>query len=370
MVFIYVGLKTGKEYTRTVRDRLADGGGEVDTSDFDARNLLTVTLTRMDLQAELAKAGVILDGDGDVLAGTAGERSGSGGGEGGASILTRIESSDNTVVERALTECASWDASHVEALTRLLARSQFYKRAVDALLTIGEPTLDHLTAVLLDEHADFVIRRRIPRRPLRSRLTGGAPGAARSPGRGPFRGPLPGRDRSGAAPGPRPCCHAGRLAADRVARRRARGEPRSSDLGASKILDGSEAGDDDFVGKRVDVRGELSLEHTFRQLSLVLDPAAVKMAFHGIIMDDENLQSLALEYLEQVLPPEIRARLWPFIGDISEYQRRQSMRSVDEVVGELSQTGATLFGGVEERAALDQALREHGHRPEEDETNE
>ena len=38
-----------------------------------------------------------------------------------------------------------------------------------------------------------------------------------------------------------------------------------------KILDDTEADDDDFVGQRVGVRGELSLEHTFRQLSLVLD---------------------------------------------------------------------------------------------------
>jgi hypothetical protein len=89
------------------------------------------------------------------------------------------------------------------------------------------------------------------------------------------------------------------------------------------------------------------------------------MAFHGIIMDDENLQSLSLEYLEQVLPPRIRERLWPFIGDISEYQRRQALRSVDEVVRDLSQTGATLFGDASDRAALDEVLR--GHRASEKE---
>ena len=32
---------------------------------------------------------------------------------------------------------------------------------------------------------------------------------------------------------------------------------------------------------------------------------------------------------------------------------------VDEVVNELSQTGATLFGGAAERAALNEALRTH-----------
>jgi hypothetical protein len=105
------------------------------------------------------------------------------------------------------------------------------------------------------------------------------------------------------------------------------------------------------------VRGELSLEHTFRQLALVLDHDAVKTAFHGIVMDDEELKGLSLEYLEQVLPPKVRDRLWPFIGDVSDYQRRRSMRSVDEVVRELSETGVTLFRRAADREALDEALR-------------
>ncbi len=352
VVFVYVGLKTGAEYTRTVRDRLADGGEHVDTSDFDARNLLTVTLTRMDLQAELAKAGIDIEGFDAADDGASGS-------DDSGSILDRIGSTDNAVVERALAEFDDWDVSHVEALTRLLARSPFYTRAVDALVKIGEPALDHLIEVLLDEDADFVIRRRIPRILSESDTPQAHQALVDALAAGRFEV----RYRAAVA----------------LARRRDQGMAESSgdwraavwraverEVGRDrpiwelqKILDGAEAGEDDFVGQRVDVRGELSLEHTFRQLSLVLDQHAVKMAFHGIIMDDEQLKSLALEYLEQVLPPAIRQRLWPFIGDISEYQRRQSLRSVDEVVHDLSQTGVTLFGGEAERAALDQALRNH-----------
>jgi hypothetical protein len=372
-LFIYVGLKTGREYTRTVRDRLADGSGEVDTSDFDARNLLTVTLTQMDLQSELAKAGIVIDGAGGVGSRTAaqdGEQGGSSEREEAASISDRIDSADNAVVERALAACETWDASHVEALTRLLARSQFYKRAVDALLTIGEPALDHLTTVLLDEHADFVIRRRIPRVLAEVDAPAADQGLLEALAAGRFEVryraaiALSRRRKEGLAVAPGKWQEIVWRAVEReVSRDRPIWE-------LQKILDGSEAGEDDFVGKRVDVRGELSLEHTFRQLSLVLDPAPVKMAFHGIIMDDENLKSLSLEYLEQVLPPVVRERLWPFIGDISDYQRRQSMRSVDEVVGELSQTGATLFGGEVERAALDQALRDHRDDPKKRESDD
>ena len=363
VVFIYVGLKTGAEYTRTVRDRLRDGGEGVDTSDFDARNLLTVTLTRLDLQLELAKAGVSLDGEDatDPAAAAIDEDS---------PIVERIGSADNTVVERALAEFNDWDATHVEPLTRLLARSHFYTRAVKALLKVGEPALDHLIETLLDENADFVIRRRIPRilsesdTPQAHQALVDALAAGRFEVR--YRAAVAlGRRRDAGLVESSGAWRAQVWAA--IEREVGRDRPIWE---LQKILDGSEAGEDDFVGQRVDVRGELSLEHTFRQLSLVLDPSAVKTAFHGIVMDDENLESLSLEYLEQVLPPAIRERLWPFIGDISDYQRRQSTRSVDEVVHDLSQTGVTLFGGAAERAALDQALRDHDRNNKKDENDD
>jgi hypothetical protein len=354
LAFIRVAFRSGTQYARTVKERLTDDSGQIDTSGFDARSLLTVTLTRVDVAAELAKVGIALDDDDDSAAD--GERAE----DEALTTLQRISHPDVAVVARALDGRDDWDESHVEALTRLLARSELYGAAVEALVAVGDPAIRHLIDVLLDENADFVIRRRIPR-------------------------VLAEVDSAAADQALIDALSAGRFevryrAAIALARRRLSGLPEAPgnwraavwraierEVGRDrpiwelqKILDGSEAGDDGFVGERLDVRGELSLEHTFRQLSLVLDPHAVKTAFHGIIMDDENLKSLALEYLEQVLPATVRERLWPFIGDISEYQRRQSMRSVDEVVRELSQTGATLFGGEVERAALNEALRTHG----------
>jgi hypothetical protein len=248
----------------------------------------------------------------------------------------------------------------------LLARTDLYAPAVEALLQVGEAAIEHLIEVLLDEHADFVIRRRIPRvlAEVDSADADQALIDALAAGRFEVRYraaiALSRRRKEGLpqAPGNWPAA-VWRAIEREVSRDRPIWE-------LQKILDGSEAGDDDFVNERVDVRGELSLEHTFRQLSLVLDTQAVKSAFHGIILDDENLRSLSLEYLEQVLPPRIKDRLWPFIGDISEYQRRQSLRSVDEVVRELSQTGATLFGDASDRAALDQALKGRRSKTERD----
>ena len=85
-------------------------------------------------------------------------------------------------------------------------------------------------------------------------------------------------------------------------------------------------------------------------------PTPIRTAFHGIVLDDDKLKSISLEYLEQVLPPDIRTRLWPFIGDLSEHQRRVSARGMDAVVADLLRTGSTLFGDDTARDQLRQAL--------------
>ena len=87
-------------------------------------------------------------------------------------------------------------------------------------------------------------------------------------------------------------------------------------------------------------------------VSLVLDPGTVRAAYHGIVLNDQELKSFALEYLEQVLPPDVRDRLWPFIGDMSASAERRALRGLDDVVADLLQTGATLFGSPEDREAL------------------
>jgi len=355
VAFIYVGIKTGAEYTRTVRDRLSDGGEQLDTSDFDDRHLLTVTMTRLDLEKELAKVGLTLDE-------AAGEPQPDLAATGGGTTLDRILASDPDVVERALDECDDWDEAHIEALTRLLARKNLFSRAARALQRTGEPGERHVIHVLLDEHADFVIRRRIPR--ILAELD--TPAADQALLDGLAAGRFEVRYRAAIALSRRRKNGLATAAGDwqaivweAVAREVSRDRPIWE---LQKILDEAEVGEDDFVGKRVDVRGELSLEHTFRQLSLVVDAEAVKMAFHGIVMGDENLKGLALEYLEQILPPDIRDRLWPFIGDISDYQRGKSTRPVEEVVDDLSKTGVTLFGGAAGRAALRDALKAHESR--------
>ena len=88
-----------------------------------------------------------------------------------------------------------------------------------------------------------------------------------------------------------------------------------------RLLDDFDTEADELVQSRVGDRGVLSLEHAFRLLTLVLEPTPVRLAFKGILQDNEKLRSISLEFLEHVLPKDIRQKLWPFIGDISDHQR-------------------------------------------------
>jgi len=54
-----------------------------------------------------------------------------------------------------------------------------------------------------------------------------------------------------------------------------------------------------------------SMEHVFTLLGLVLDREALSLALHAVASSDRNLSGTALEYLENVLPEDVRKALWP-----------------------------------------------------------
>jgi len=70
-----------------------------------------------------------------------------------------------------------------------------------------------------------------------------------------------------------------------------------------------------FLEELVAARASHSLAHVFTLLALVLPAAPLRIAFRGLHTDDQSLHGTALEYLESVLPQEIRNRLWPFLED-------------------------------------------------------
>lgn len=368
-LFIGISIRMGRQYMTTLQERLREGGDALSQdlvrSRFDGRELLTATLTHLDLQQQLERAGI----DGSQLGTGAGreerargDREGEPEREGETSLSRRLASTDPMEVHGALDEGDDWGEEHVDALIRLLPRGPFYERASKILQEIGEPALERLVELLHDDATDFVVRRRIPRvltgidHPEADDALLEALSANRFEVRYRSAIALVRRRKQGLAEAPR---EAEPVIWEAIEREASRERPIWE---LQKLLDGAEAGTDDFVEERVGVRGELSLEHTFRLLSLVLDSELVRTAYHGVVLSDEELESVSLEYLEQVLPSRIRDKLWPFIGDVSDHQRQQAMRPVDEVAEDLLRTGATLFGDEEGREALREALRNRKER--------
>jgi hypothetical protein len=62
-------------------------------------------------------------------------------------------------------------------------------------------------------------------------------------------------------------------------------------------------------------RIDRSLEHIFTLLALNLDRVSLRLAFKALHETDERLRGTALEYLETVLPDEVRDAVWPFLGE-------------------------------------------------------
>jgi len=70
------------------------------------------------------------------------------------------------------------------------------------------------------------------------------------------------------------------------------------------------------------------------------------ISFRSLYTDDQNLQGTALEYLEGVLPPPIRERLWPFLED-----RRPAARPArprDEILADLLRSNHSIMLNLEE----------------------
>ncbi len=82
-----------------------------------------------------------------------------------------------------------------------------------------------------------------------------------------------------------------------------------------------------------DPRIDYSMEHVFTLLSLTLDRDALMLSHHAVLSSDRNLRGTALEYLENVLPENVRRGLWSHFGEVSSSPRRQ--RAQREVVADL-----------------------------------
>ncbi len=378
--FLLQSRRTGQSYFRQIAARLREADSQSLRTDRTAavpsRDLLSATFTNLDLRgllpdsdfetetaAEIAEAaGATTDSPipaaGSTTPATASATSSPAAAAAKASstdsdkVLAGLSSSDDQQVLRTIARFESWNPEHVDAMVRLMARDSLFQRVVRLLQRFPDEAAPALVDLLLAEDTDFVIRRRIP--DVLAKI-GGTPvddALVETLTHNRFEV----RYRAAIA----------LIMRRKLGLPRARRDWRTAIWHAismevrrerplwelQKLLDNTPIQNDDLVTVRVGVRGELSLEHTFRLLSLVLDPEQTRAAYHGIILEDPQLKSFALEYLDHVLPQSIRHRLWVFIGDVSEKRKARQLRSIDAVVADLMATGQTLFGGELSQIAL------------------
>ncbi len=69
-----------------------------------------------------------------------------------------------------------------------------------------------------------------------------------------------------------------------------------------------------FVAGLLEDRVDRSLEHVFRVLSLLFEREPLRLAFRALHHEDSKYRGTALEYLDSVLPSEIRDVIWPYLG--------------------------------------------------------
>jgi MFS family permease len=95
-----------------------------------------------------------------------------------------------------------------------------------------------------------------------------------------------------------------------------------------------------FFDEHLRERADRSLEHIFSLFATVLPREPAKIAFRALHTQDPVLRNLAFEYLEGVLPPTVRERLWPIIepGPLTAPPRPR-----EEVVADLVRSHESLL---------------------------
>lgn len=93
-----------------------------------------------------------------------------------------------------------------------------------------------------------------------------------------------------------------------------------------------------------------ALEHVFTLLAVLLGREAVRICFRALHQDDDRHRGTALEYLQTVLPSDLRDAIWPSLGETG---LLPSVRPAAEVLASLTKTMSTEGDGPRAKATPD-----------------
>lgn len=116
-----------------------------------------------------------------------------------------------------------------------------------------------------------------------------------------------------------------------------------------RLIDGVAEDDRSPLDELVGERASRALAHVFTLLGLILPAEPLRIAYRGLHTSDSGLRGTALEYLEGVLPPDIRDRLWPFLEPGPE--SRRAGRPLAEVLEDLLRSNQSIRLNLEQLKA-------------------
>jgi len=259
--------------------------------------------------------------------------------------LLALRSSDTARVRDALAE-GPLDALLAPQVIDLLARDEVAADAARTLRPLAPRIVGQLGDALVDPEREFVVRRRIP-----GVLAGSASQRAVAPlvtGLGDHRFEV--RYRCGRA--------LRRLQSKEVPLALAAGDVHAIVLDEVRVdrrvwegrlqleqLEPQDEPEDPF-DELLRKRAHRRLEHVFTLLGLTLPREPLQIAFRGLHTDDQHLKGTALEYLDSVLPKQIRDRLWPYLT--AEPAEPMAQRPRDEIVADLMSSSLSIEMRLEE----------------------
>jgi hypothetical protein len=110
-----------------------------------------------------------------------------------------------------------------------------------------------------------------------------------------------------------------------------------------RLLDKREETDKNaFLDEVLRERADQSLEHIFSLFATVLPREPIKIAFRVLHTDNKTLRGLAAEYLDSILPENIRERLWMMV-EPALAQKRIEGESGQEALDKLLRSHESLM---------------------------
>jgi len=215
----------------------------------------------------------------------------------------------------------------------LLAHPQLHESALQALRRCAPHITGQLLDALLDGSMDFVVRRRIPRALRVCSTQRAADGLLLGIADERFEVRYECARALVRITDDNPEIAISQPKVIEAIRREVENSQLLVDYSSSQFDDEEQDEQQALLDDLVRDRANRSLEHMFTILSLVLEREPLRMAFKALHHQDDRYRGTALEYLDTVLPTEIREIIWPYLGETAPLA---SARPASELLADLA----------------------------------